>query len=163
MSRQSSKESLGREGAADLADVAVVRATEANIVLTPQAHADRTVVLNLASTDGQTVTLPKATGSGDTYRIRNNVVQTQVITIAALGTDVFSGTARMVHTTAVATSAEAFQTTASSDKCVWDGTDGTSGGKRGDEFEAVDIAAGTWLVKVVCFTTGSVDTPFSET
>ena len=160
MSRLSS--GLANE-AATLADRVVVRATEANVTLTPEEHANRLVVLNLASTDGQTLALPKTTGSGDVYTIRNNVVQTQTITIAALGADVFSGTAHMVHTTAVATSAEAFQTTASSDKLTWLGTDGTTGGKRGDEFEAVDIAAGTWLVRAKCFTTGAVATPFSET
>ncbi len=163
MSRQSSKAGLQNEGAAALAEVAVVRSTEADVKLTPQDHAGRVLVLNLASTNGQTITLPKSTGSGDKYEVRNNVAQTQTITIAALGTDVFAGVARMVHTTAVATSAESFLTTASSDKMQWLGTDGTTGGKRGDSFEAIDIAAGTWLVKVECFTTGAVATPFSQT
>lgn len=160
MSRQSA--GLANE-ASTLAERVVVIGTEANIALTPEDHANRIVVLNLASTDGQVLSLPKATGSGDKYHVINNVVQTQTIEIEALGTDVFTGSAEMVHTTAVATSAEAFFTSASSDKMQWLGTDGTTGGERGDQFEAWDIAAGTWLVKVVCFTTGAVATPFSAT
>jgi len=162
MSRQSSPAGLANE-AATLGERLIVVATEAAISLTPEDHAGRIVVLNLASTDGQVLTLPKSTGSGDKYTVLNNVVQTQTIEIEALGADVITGSADMVHTTAVATSAEAFQTTATSDKLQWLGTDGTTGGKRGDRFEAWDIAAGTWLVKVTCFTTGAVATPFSAT
>ena len=162
MSRQSSPAGLANESAT-LNERLIVVASEAAISLTPETHAGRIVVLNLASTDGQVITLPKSTGSGDKYHIINNVVQTQIIEIEALGADIFTGSAEMVNTSAVATDDGAFYTSATSDKLQWNATDGLNGGKRGDQFEAWDIAAGTWLVKAVCFTLGNAVTPFSET
>jgi hypothetical protein len=139
----------------------LVLTTSTAITLDPASHADRTIVVNALITGTCTITLPKASGSGDRYQILNNVVLTQVLAIKGATGDFLSGVADMVHTTAVATSAESFATTATDLFCRWRGTDGTTGGKRGDLFEAVDIGPALWLVKVRSFTTGAVATPFA--
>lgn len=164
MSRQSSPESLGREPGyfKDRLITDAILTTSTALQLSEAAHADRIVVVNALITGTCTITLPKATGSGARYRILNNVVLTQVLAIKGLAsTDLMSGVADMVHTTAVATSAESFATTATDYFCRWKGTDGTTGGKRGDYFEALDIGPLLWLVRVRCFTTGAVATPFA--
>lgn len=144
-------------------DLVVIRSTEANISLTEQEHAGRIVVLNLASTDGQTITLPKARGSGHKYTIINNVAQTQSILItASTSADVMSGVAILQPSTAVATSAIISSLATATDyRMTWKGTDGTTGGTKGDMFEAWDIGANLWLVRVLCRTTGAAATPFS--
>jgi hypothetical protein len=136
-------------------------ATTTVAVQLTQDHADKIVVVNALITGTCTVTLPKATGSGDRYVIRNNVVLTQILDIRGKTSDLFAGMADMIHSTAVATSAESFQTTATDFICRWRGTDGTTGGKRGDVFEAIDIGPLLWLVTVRCNTTGAVATPFA--
>lgn len=165
MSRQSEPRGLQREPGyfADRVITDAISTTSAALQLAQADHADRLVVINAIVTQACTITLPKATGSGDRYTIVNNVVLTQVVAIKGLSSgDVFSGVADMVHTTAVATSAESFATTATDYFCRWRGTDGTTGGKRGDYFEAVDIGPSLWLVRVRSFTTGAVATPFAS-
>lgn len=136
--------------------------TSVALQLTQADHANKIVILNALVTGTCTITLPKATGSGDVYTIRNNVVLTQVVDIKGIAsTDLMSGFADMVHSTAVATSAESFLTTATDYICRWRGTDGTTGGKRGDLFEAIDVGPLLWLVRVRSNTTGAVATPFA--
>jgi hypothetical protein len=52
-----------------------------------------------------------------------------------------------------------FKTSATSVKATWDRT--TKGGIGYDEFEAIDVAAGTWLVTVTCNASGTIATPLS--
>lgn len=165
MSRQSDPSGLQRDAAYynDRVLTNLFATTTAALALNAAAHADRIVILNALVTQTCSITLPKAVGSGDRYTILNNVVLTQVVDIkGAATTDLMTGHADMVHTTAVATSAEAFFTTATDYICRWRGTDGTTGGKRGDYFEAIDIGPLLWLVKVRSFTTGAVATPFAS-
>src|SRR5574341_346201 len=87
--------------------------TSTALQLTQEDHANKIVILNALVTGTCTITLPKSTGSGDVYKIINNVVLTQVVDIKGkASTDLMSGFADMVHSTAVATSAESFLTTA---------------------------------------------------
>jgi len=165
MSRQSDPSGLVRDGGyfADRVVTDVVLTTSTAIKLTPERDADRVFVINALVTGTCTITLPKAIGSGAKYTVVSNVVLTQVVDIKGnTSGDVFSGVAHMVHTTAVATSAESFSTTATDYICRWRGTDGTTGGKRGSTFEAIDIGPSLWLVKVQSFTTGAVATPFAS-
>lgn len=137
--------------------------TTVALQLTQEDHANKIVIVNALVTGTCTVKLPKATGSGDRYTLVNNVVLTQILDIRGIAsTDLMTGFADMVHSTAVATSAESFLTTATDYICRWRGTDGTTGGKRGDIFEAIDIGPLLWLVKVRCNTTGAVATPFAS-
>jgi hypothetical protein len=165
MSRNSSPSSLPRE-TGDYADVALrtlFATTTAALQLTQADHANRIVVLNALVAQTCSITLPKATGTGDRYTIINNVVLTQVVDIKGIAsTDLMSGFAAMIHSTAVATSAESFLTTATDYICRWRGTDGTTGGKRGDMFTAIDVGPLLWLVRVECNTAGAVATPFAS-
>lgn len=165
MSRQSSPANLQREPAFfnDRVLTNLFATTTAALVLNPLDHADRIVILNALVTQTCSITLPKANGSGDRYTIINNVVLTQVVDIKGSASgDLMTGIADMIHSTAVATSAEAFLTTATDYICRWRGTDGTTGGKRGDIFEATDIGPSLWLVRVRSNTTGAVATPFAS-
>lgn len=164
MSRQSDPSNLPREPGFfnDRVLTNLFATTTVALVLNQADHADRTIIVNALITGTCTVTLPKATGSGDRYTIVNNVVLTQILDIRGkASTDLMSGIADMIHSTAVATSAESFLTTATDFICRWRGTDGTTGGKRGDIFEAIDIGPLLWLVRVRCNTTGAVATPFA--
>jgi hypothetical protein len=146
-------------GQPDSLDNVVVRlATAANRSLEAGAHAGRLLVVEAEFTDAaMTFTLPKATGSGNQYKILNNAVLSQDFVVAALGTDVFSGTAVVQGETATAT--DVFHTTATDDKYTFNNT--TTGGLRGDTVEAIDIAAGTWLVRVWANGSGTLATGFA--
>lgn len=165
MSRPSDPSGLNREPGYfnDVVLTNLFATTSTALQLTQAAHANRIVIVNALVTGTCTVTLPVATGSGDKYTLLNNVVLTQILAIkGASSGDVFSGVAEIVHTTAVATSAESFAATATDYFCRWKGTDGTTGGKQGDVFEATDIGPSKWLVRVKCFTTGTPATPFAS-
>ena len=78
--------------------------------------------------------------------------------MAANGTaDVLSGVAFMFGSTEEA--AEAFHTTATSDKVTFNRT--TTGGLGGDKVVAIDTAANTWTVEVFGNGSGAIATPFS--
>lgn len=165
MSRQSEPVGLPREPGYfnDRILTNLFATTTALLTLTQADHADRIIVLNALVTQTCSIVLPKAVGSGDRYTIINNVVLTQVVDIKGkAATDLMSGFVDMIHSTAVATSAEAFLTTATDYICRWRGTDGTTGGKRGDLFEAIDIGPLLWLVRARSNTTGAVATPFAS-
>jgi hypothetical protein len=159
MSRLSSPAGLANEP--DTLNERVVRfTTAANRSLTPQDHANRVIVISAEFTNAaQTITLPPAKGTGDKYLILNNAVLTQDLVIAALGTDVFSGSAFVRSETAGST--DVFHTTATSDKYTFDNT--TTGGLRGDRVELIDLAAGTWLVRIEANGSGTLATGFSQT
>lgn len=129
---------------------------------TPDVN-DIVVVLNAAFTAAAGVTLPAAVGSGRRVRVLNAAVQTQVITIAVRSAaDIMAGVAASEVSSAVATAAMlSFLATATDDTMKWHGTDGTTGGKGGDTFDAIDVANGKWFVQVRSFTTGTSATPFS--
>jgi len=159
MSRQSSPAGLANE-AATCDERVVLLTTAANRSLTPEAHANRVVILSAEFTNAaQTITLPKSTGSGDKYTIFNNAVLTQDLVVAALGADVFSGSALVASETAGST--DVFHTTATSDKYTFDNT--TTGGLRGDKVELIDISAGTWFVRIEANGSGTLATGFSAT
>jgi hypothetical protein len=158
MSRDSFPNTLANEDAT-LAE-RVVTLSAVTQTLTKEAHANRLLVINaVAATDLKTITLPKASGSGDKYEILNNAIQTQSIVIAALGADVLSGTAFVLSETT--TNTDVFHTSATSDKYTFNIT--TTGGLRGDRTELVDFAAGTWLVKILGNGSGTLATGFAAT
>jgi hypothetical protein len=141
-------------------EVFVRHTVAANKSLEPGLHAGRTLIVEAEFTNvAQTFTLPKSVGSGNSYRILNNAVLTQDMVVAALGTDILSGTAVVQGETATAT--DVFHTTATDDKYTFNNT--TSGGLRGDIFEAIDLAAGTWLVRVWANGSGTLATGFAAT
>lgn len=141
----------------------VVTTTATALSLTVTEHAERVVLVNTNSTVANTFTLPVATGSGAKFTVINNIAQTQgSIVIAANGTlDVMKGIA-LVTNTSTTVNAQAFLSSATSDKVTWNRTT-TGGAGPGDRMEAIDSAANTWTVSVVAGSVGTAATPFSET
>lgn len=139
----------------------VVTTTATALSLTVTEHAERVVLINTNSTVANTFTLPLATGTGAKMTLINNITQTQgTVVIAANGTtNTVKGVAYVFGTTAA--QAEAFVSTATSDKITLNLT--TTGGLGGDIIEAWDSSTGVWTVQVKCVGSGSLATPFSET
>lgn len=137
---------------------AAVNTTATTLALTQALHANRAV--KISSTSPIAVTLPAATGTGDTYTLYQQVAATATShTYAALGTDVIQGVA-WVSTTST-DNAEAFATSATSDKVSVNGT--TTGGIVGDKWVFVDVDTGKWNVQGYISQTGNTATPFSAT
>ena len=119
------------------------------ITLDRETHSNRLVLYDVVCTGASiTFSLPQSTGSGDKYEIVNNAIQTVNLVVAAWSTDVFAGIARLFPggASTVAMLVDVFHSTATSDKYTFNFT--TSGGLRGDRFEAWDISSGTWYVQI---------------
>jgi hypothetical protein len=133
--------------------------TAATETVTAAAHSGRTVLLNRAA--GQAVTLPAATGSGNSYKffvlttITSNTTTIKVVD----GTDVMAGVALVANDADA--SASLFETLAATDTISFNG--GTTGGIRGATVELQDVATNLWSVRIVGAATGSEATPFSAT
>lgn len=141
----------------------VVTTTATALSLTVTEHAERIVLVNSNTTVANTLTLPLATGTGAKFTVINNIAQTQgSVVVAANGTtNVLNGVAYMVNST-VTNNAQAFFTSASSDKVTFNRTT-TGGGTGGDKVVAIDSSSGVWTVEVFSATNGTTATPFSET
>lgn len=126
----------------------------AALTLTP-AHRNRTLVLGKA--DGQTVTLPAATGSGARFRLVVGTSVTSVGTVitALAAAATFVGLARIMGG-----SAEVVAAAASGNNAITlNGS--TKGGLVGTVVELEDVAADVWAVSVSGVGSGSAETPFS--
>lgn len=140
----------------------IVISTATALSLTAALHGNRVVVVNTNSTVANTFTLPVATGSGEKFEVINGIAQTQgSVVVAANGTDIMKGRALSFDSTAVATHASFFLTSATSDKVTWNIT--TTGGLGNDRLVAYDEAANTWRVFVENNCSGANATPFSAT
>ena len=140
-------------GAASLSPV-----TAATLDVTAADYAGRTVVLNRAA--GQTITLPPATASGNTYRFFVlTTVTSNTTVIKVTGDDTMAGMAIIANDTDA--SASIFETAAGTDTITFDGS--TTGGIRGAVVELTDVSTDLWSVVVRSAATGSEATPFSAT
>lgn len=140
-------------GAASLSPV-----TATTLDVTAADYAGRTVVLNRAA--GQTITLPPATASGNTYRFFVlTTVTSNTTVIKVTGDDTMAGMAIIANDTDA--SASIFETAADTDTITFDGS--TTGGIRGAVVELTDVSADLWSVVVRSAATGSEATPFSAT
>lgn len=136
----------------------LVTLTAATATVTAAAHSGRTVLLNRAA--GQALTLPAATGSGNTYKFFVlTTITSNSTTIKVVGNDVMAGVAIVANDTDA--SASIFETAADSDTITFNGT--TTGGVRGATVELQDVAADLWSVRIVGAATSSEATPFSAT
>lgn len=143
-------------GASGQGSSGLVTVTAATLTVTPELHAGRTVVLS--KVDGQAVTLPAATGSGNKYNFVVGLTITSVgTTIKVVGDDIMQGLALGLDGDGVP--ANAWATAADSDTVTMDGS--TQGGVVGDRVELEDIAANTWAVQVRLQQSGTEATPFS--
>ena len=140
----------------------IVASTSTALALTVTQHANRIVDWAPNSSGAATATLPAATGSKERFTIINSIAQTQgSVVVAALGTDVLSGIAKMFHTTQQASGGGAYLTTATSDKLTMNRT--TTGGLGFDKVQVIDWAAGVWMVEAELVGNGALATPFSAT
>lgn len=143
------------------ASARIVTTTATALSLTVASHGEKVLLVNTNSTVANTFTLPVATGSGVKFTVINNIAQTQgSVVVAANGTlDVFKGLAVVAGSTVA--DAQAFLTSATSDKVTLNRT--TTGGLGQDVVECWDTAANTWNVRVIANGSGSLATPFSAT
>ena len=140
-------------------DVAPVSITSSTVALTRQTHSGRLVVLNLAA--GIAVTLPAATGSGDRFTIVVGTTFTGAATIKVVGNDIMVGNAWLGQNGA--DTVVQFVTAADSDTIDLLGTGNSTGGIAGQIVELYDMAADTWLVRLMGDAAGTEATPFSAT
>jgi hypothetical protein len=136
---------------------APVSITSATVTVNPNDHAFRAIVLDRAG--GIAVTLPAATGSGDTYSFYIKTTFTGSSTIKVTGNDVMTGFAEVLQD--AADTLVAFETAADTDTITFNGT--TTGGLLGTQVVLVDIAADLWSVSSIGAATGVEATPFSAT
>lgn len=137
----------------------IVSATAATVSVTSAAHSGRTVLLDRAA--GQAVTLPAATGSGNSYKffVKTTITSNSTTIKVADATDVMAGAAIVANDTDA--SASIFETAADSDTITFNGS--TTGGILGATVELQDVATNLWSVRIVGAATGTEATPFSAT
>lgn len=137
----------------------LVSATAATLTVTAAAHAGRTVLLDRAA--GQAITLPVATGTGNTYTffVLTTITSNDTTIKVADATDVMAGMA-IVGNDGGAT-ASIFETASDSDTITFDGD--TTGGIRGAVVELQDVATNLWAVQIRTAATNTEATPFSAT
>jgi hypothetical protein len=138
----------------------VLSVTKSTLSARQAEHADKYVKLDRAA--GITVTLPRATGSGDVYRfmvgttLTSNNYKVQVANAA----DFMRGKAwLMAATNASFSTANTGTSTTESDTVTLNG--GTTGGVIGDYIEVCDIAKNVWQVECSLVGSGTAATPFS--
>ena len=132
-----------------------ISVTTATITLDRDVHQDTVVSLDRAA--GVTVTLPAASGSGDTY----NVVVGTTITSNSGIIQVANTADVMMGSLAIATdiAGVTVPTTATSDTITMNGS--TTGGVLGSYVRLTDFATNKWLVTGSLVSTGAEATPFS--
>lgn len=128
-----------------------------------RSDADAPITVNAAA--GLTLTLPAATGLGDSYTILlgTTVTSNSVIIKVASATDWMAG-AIFTSSDNAADAAISFETATGavgsrSDTITLNGT--TTGGLAGDRIVLVDIGTGQWEVTGWTTATGTEVTPFS--
>ena len=128
---------------------------------TVEDHANR-LLLVAAAAAAVTVTLPRATGSGDVYRVLNTVARTSgALTFkvsASTPTNLMNVMVKSMDSTAVATDTSAWFMTNATQIAL---NITTTGGLGGDYFEFVDGAAGTWYVRGETRCSGDKATPLT--
>lgn len=126
------------------------------------AQSGRNVALNTLT--GSVVTLPAATGSGDSFLFYVSVVNTSNShkVKVANASDFMIGQAQTEDSATVTgyVCANSGTVTTNSDTITFNGT--TTGGLSvGDRIEVIDVSANTWLVQVQSSSSGTAATPFS--
>lgn len=132
----------------------VTTITAATASVNDDAHLGMPIIVNRAA--GCTLTLPAATGSGNSYEFIGAVDASGDQVIQVTGDDTMAGVAYLGNDAA---GASCFYTAATSDTITLDGT--TTGGLKGWRVQVTDIAADTWAVMVFSEASGTEATPFS--
>lgn len=108
------------------------------LTITPDLHLGTLILMNSATAQ---VTLPAATGTGNTYEIAVSVNSTASL-ITAAGSDKLYGFISIGSTTTALTSVLALNNNVS---VAMNGT--TTGGVKGSVFYFTDLALNTWMVE----------------
>jgi hypothetical protein len=136
-------------------------AAGATLTLTAALHAGKTVLLDTAA--GSVVTLPAATGTGNTYRfvIKTKATSNSHIIKVANGTDIMQGLVFTLSDDATAVP-KAWAAGATDDTVTLNRT--TTGSVTvGEWFEIQDIVSGVFAVRGFTQSSGTEATPFSAT
>lgn len=140
------------------ASAKMVSVTAATLTVTEASHAGKLIALNRAA--GIAVTLPAATGTGNTYEfvVGTSVTSNTTTIKVADATDVMDGIVYAADDTA--TPAPLVWVTApDSDTITLNGS--TQGGIIGDRIKLTDIATDQWVVHGFVKQSGVEATPFS--
>lgn len=138
-----------------------VLATDTTIAISNEKHADRNVLLN--NTSGVTATLPKASGTGDTFTFTVGVLATANSHIIKCGStsDVMVGTIAITDTDTAGT-VSAWSTNSTHDTITLNRST-TGSVTKGEQVICQDIANNTWAISGMLSCTGTAVTPFSST
>lgn len=136
---------------------AVVDLTAATYTATQANQSEGIMTLNRAA--GITVTLPAATGTGDTYTyiVGTTVTSNSYKIQAASASDIMTGFAKVLQDGG--DTAVHFETASDTDTITMNGT--TTGGLKGAKVVLMDIGTGLWHVDFISAGTGTEATPFS--
>ena len=146
---------------ADVSEKAAIAALGATFALTAALHAGKVVAFG--KTDGTTVTLPAATGTGNIYRLVIAVAATSNANIiqVANATDVMDGSLNIQQDTDSDGDSKVWRADAGDDTMSFAGA-ATTGGIVGGYIECVDYAAGFWSCRAYTQSGGGFEvTPFS--
>jgi len=132
---------------------------DAAVTITPELHAGRPLVFDIAA--GVTATLPAATGTGDTYEFLVGTTVTSVADVikVANSTDTMIGGVLIFQDGG--STVIGFEASGTDDTITLNGS--TTGGIVGDRFILKDIKSGKWQVTAQMSGTGTEATPFSAT
>ena len=151
------RKGIARQADLDLKPVVITSATK---TLNRDEHAGRLIILNRAA--GIAVTLPAATGTGDTYSFHVLASFTGAASVkVASASDELQGNA-VLFADAGAT-VVGFAAVDNDDTIDMFGTANSTGGLLGAYYELQDIASGFWRVSIVSDAGGTEATPFSAT
>jgi hypothetical protein len=133
-------------------------AAGSTLTLTRSAHAGKTILLDTLT--GSVVTLPAATGTGDTYRFLVSVAPTSNnhIVKVANATDTMTGIFVAADSAGVSRVEAA---TGTDDTITMNGT--TTGGIAGTYIECTDVASTLWKVNALAVGSGTLATSLSAT
>lgn len=137
----------------------IVEVTSSTVSITAASHAGKLVVLNRAA--GIAVTLPAATGTGNTYRfvLGADVTSNSTTIKVADATDVIAGA--VIVTNEADSTTTTYGTAASDDTVTMNG--GSQGGLAGSQVTLIDVATNLWAISGVLVGTGGEADPLSAT
>lgn len=138
-----------------------VSTTATTLSVSAASHAGRVIAVNSAAPIA--ITLPQATGTGNTFRFVFGVAATGTVSTIKVGnaTDNMNGGMAIFDTSATDITAIAFAATATDDTISVDGT--TRAGTVGTIIDIIDVKSGLFAVRMTGAATGSYATPFSAT
>ena len=141
----------------------VITATGDTLTVTPEEYAGRVIVFG--KTTGTIVTLPAATGTGNTYTFVIGTAATSNANIikVANATDVMNGSMILQQDTDVAGTLKLWAAATNDDTVTLAGA-ATTGGIKGNRIVCTDYASGFWNVTGWTQSSGGAEaTPFSAT